>query len=160
MGCRMLKAFRELLNRRPSERPKGEKETELLATRIGLALIACQLVERNLYGVMTQVLGEKWNRKQRPKLVEMIQRLRGRGPAMTAPAQVLDEFREKRNEFVHALLDLEGADLRTSEGKMVCYGKAVEVHAMASVIMKTFGTIFRDHFTALGHHWPQHLSGE
>jgi hypothetical protein len=117
------------------------EETELLCTRIGVALFACQLVERTLHHVMTRMpIGNAHQRRnKRPTLNAMIREIERQG--VKEFASVLDEFRHKRNAFVHGLLDADGVDPHTSEGRMTAYMMSAEVHSMASALMKAFRKI-------------------
>jgi hypothetical protein len=140
--------------------PSEEQEMRLLCSRIGVALLACQLVERNLHSMLQSVyddqeiaaaarLGE-----QRPMLNEMIKRLKKRGDVPEDFPVVLDEFRKKRNAFVHSLLEGKGASVLSREGRIMCYQEAAEVHFLASSLMKLFGDAFAAYHTALGYDWP------
>jgi hypothetical protein len=145
----------------PEPAPLSEQEEmQLLFSRIGGALVACQLVETNLHAMLKNVLGDEElkaagsNAEKRPMLNKMIRRLEQRGDVPKDFTSVLDKFREKRNAFVHRLLDGEGASVLTHEGRMTCYLTAAEVHSLASGLMKVFGDVFADYYTDLGFYWP------
>jgi hypothetical protein len=154
----MLQRLKRLIGRRKRSEPMtGAEHFELLAARIGLTLLACQLLERNLQALLRNLFGEsEFAAEGRHRMLgEMTRKLGAQGADIQDFIKALDDFRATRNEFVHRLLNTEGGDVTTPEGRTVYYMKAKDVHERASALLKVMFSSFRYHYTRLGYEWPE-----
>lgn len=145
---------------------KVDREFELLFARVGGAFLYCQIIERNLHGLLHWAFRDsaftldEWvdYGKDAPQFRAMIVELRQRVDLPTSFADALDEFRVLRNKFVHRLFEIEGITINTSEGRANLYRLAAQISADGKELNEIFRIVFSRRSTelGLGQFWPAH----
>jgi len=130
------------------ERMLTEDERDILAA-MGVALLLIQTTEQLLRLCITFVL-----QKQSPLTLEALERqekaerkktlgyfigeLRKRAALQDDLDLLLDEFLEDRNTFVHHVSNVQGWDIRTENGRVVCSAFVGGLIRRTETIMKIF----------------------